>query len=239
MLRVRALVILTALGLAPSAYAGTVRAQITVAPEHSEPAEGLWRIDNGVLPVLPKPVSLHDECVLLFVPRGAAAKTAHKEEVVTAELRGLRLVPQVVVVPLGASLELKNSDRVPHTIASVTPDETVLPARPIPAGASRTERMQRPGVFTLADEELPHLRGTLIVTETGLPFRPDERGAVHADVPDGSYNVKLFAHGAWVSERDVDVSSKPVDLTLNVPARGKASATEPLPLDSTAPARTH
>jgi hypothetical protein len=216
-----------------------VRAQITVAPERSEPAEGLWRIDNGVLPVLPKPVDLHDECVVLLVPRGAAPKTAHKEEVITAELRGLRLVPQVVVVPLGASLELKNADRVPHTISSLAPDESLLPPRPIPAGASRTERAQRPGVFTLADDELPHLRGTLIVTENGLPFRPDEHGAVHADVPDGAYTLKLFAHGAWVSERDVDVGAKPVELSLNVPARGKASAVEPLPLDGNPPARSH
>lgn len=211
-----------------AAQAGTVRAQLTVAPEHSDAPEGLWRIDNGVLPVLPRPVDLHGECVLLLVPRGTPPKPAHKEETVTAELRGLRAIPAVSVVPLGASFELKNEDQVPHTIASLAPDDSILPPRPIPASSSRIERMQRPGVFVLADDELPHLRAYLIVTEGGVALRPDDHGAIHADVPDGAYTMKLFAHGAFVSERDLDVGAHPIELTLSVPARAKPAASDPM-----------
>jgi hypothetical protein len=206
--------------------AGTVRVQLTVAPEHVEAPEGLWRIDNGVLPVLPPPIDLHSELVLLLVPRGAPPKPAHKEETVTAELHGLRLLPAAVVVPLGATLELKNNDHVPHTIASQAPNDAVLLPRAIPAGTSRSERMQRPGVFILTDDELPHLRGFLIVTEGGIALRADEHGAIHADVPDGAYTMKLFAHGAFVSERDLDVGAHPIELALTVPARGKATTSD-------------
>jgi hypothetical protein len=87
--------------------------------------------------------------------------------------------------------------------------------------------MQRPGLFVLTDDELPHLRGFLIVTEGGIALRSDEHGLIHAEVPDGAYTMKLFAHGSFVSERDLDVGSHPIDLALTIPARGKASSSEP------------
>lgn len=204
-----------AIGLPTPASAGTLHAQITLAPEHADPPDGLWRVDNGVLPVAPRPVDLHGESVVVLVPRGGG-KPARKDEVVTATLRGLRLSPSVIVVPLGASLELKNEDRVPHVIGG---SDDVLPPRPIPAGASRTERLPRPGVYALADDDLPHLRGWVIVAEGGLALRPDEHGAIHAEVPDGAYTLKLFARGAVVVTRDLEVGPHTAELSLTVPAR--------------------
>ncbi len=213
--------LLGALASAPVAHAGTVRAQIAVPADRSDPStDGLWRIDNGVLPVLPRAIDPRSECLLVLSPRGKApTKDARKEDVVAAELRGLRLVPAVIAVPLGATLEIKNEDRVPHTLLSVEPDGPLLP-RPTPAGAVRSEHMQRPGVFGVIDDELPHLRGWVIVTDGGVALRPDDKGVVKGEVPDGRYTARLFYRGAYVVERDVEVSARPLELQLAVPGRG-------------------
>jgi hypothetical protein len=101
--------------------------------------------------------------------------------------------------------------------------------RPTPAGATRSERMQRPGTFMLLDDELPHVRGWIVVTDGGIPVRPDERGAFSATVPDGRYSLKLFYRGAYVVERDLDLGSKPIELSFTLPSRSARKEPEPPP----------
>lgn len=211
------------------AHAGTVRGQLSVAAERSEPsADGLWRIDNGILPVVPRAVDLHGECMIVLVPQPEGhARDLKKEEVVTAEVRGLRLSPQVITLPFGAAIEIKNEDPVPHALTLRLADETILPSRETPAGAVRSERIQRPGTFELRDDEQPHLRGWVIVTDGGAALRPDEHGAFKGEVPDGRYLLRVFARGGYAIERAIEVGSKPVELQLTVPARGAAADVSP------------
>src|SRR5687767_1530360 len=88
-----------------AADAGVVRGQVAIPSDRGDaPSEGLWRIDNGILPVAPKAIDPRSECLVVLVPRAArAAKEASKEETVTVELRGLRLQTSVIAVPLGAT----------------------------------------------------------------------------------------------------------------------------------------
>ncbi len=202
------------------ARAGTVKGQVTLALERTDSAsEGLWRVDNGILPVSPRAVDLRTECLIVLVPRNEArGKEMKKEEPVSAELRGLRLLPQVIAVPLGAALEIKNEDRVPHALWAKSGEETVFPARVTPAGATRSERLQRPGTFEIRDEEQPHLRAWVVVTDGGHVLRTDERGVFRGEIPDGRYVLRVFARGSFAIERNVEVSAKTPELQLNVPA---------------------
>lgn len=232
------LVFVTALCASTISSAGVVRGQLTIVPDRGDvPSEGLWRIDNGILPVVPRAIDPRTECVLMLQPRGESkAKDARKpsEETITVEVRGLRLQPSVIAVPVGATLEIKNEDRVPHTLYTAAPEETVLPLRPTPAGATRQERMQRAGVFTLLDDELPHVRGWIIVTDGATAMRPDEKGAFRGEVPDGRYTLRLYFRGNIVVERDLDVSGKPLELTFALPSRStvrkEAAAPETPPM---------
>jgi hypothetical protein len=227
------------LGVASFARAGVVRGQLTIPTDRGDPpGEGLWRIDNGILPVVPRTVDPRSECVVLLVPRTEPKKEKDKkEEPVVVELRGLRLAQTAIAVPLGGQLDLKNEDRVPHTMYTAAPDETVMPMRPTPAGATRSEKMQRPGTFMLLDDELPHVRGWIVVTDGGIAVRPDERGAFSATVPDGRYSLKLFYRGAFVVERDLDLGGKPIELSFTLPSRSarKEPETPPPPMRPASP----
>jgi hypothetical protein len=203
------------------ASAGTVRGQLTVASERGEKGpEGLWRLDNGLLAVQARPLDPRSECVVVLFPKTPGkGKEPAKGEAVTAELKGLRLTPQVIVVPLGAALSIKNEDRVPYALHATGSDEAAYPARPLPAGGKREEVLQHPGVYNLRDDEQAHLRGWVIVTEGAVALRPDEHWAFRGEVPDGHYDLKVFYRGGYVVEKSVDVSSKSLELQLTIPAK--------------------
>jgi hypothetical protein len=209
------------------AHAGTVKGQLTLAPDHAEPApEGLWRVDNGLLPVALRTIDLRSECAIVLVPRGdGRGRELKKEDPVSAELRGLRLVPQVIALPLGAAIDFKNEDRVPHALYIRSNEEVVVSPKAMPAGATRSERIQRPGLFEVRDEEQPHLRGWIVVADGAHVIRVDERGAFRAEIPDGHYVLKVFARGGYALERNVDVGARLGELQLNVPAPEPHGAT--------------
>lgn len=201
--------IATSLLTASSARAGSVYGQITLPVERSEQNDGLWRLDNGLLPVVQKGADARRECFVLLLPKTPSKQ--HKAETVTAELRGLRLMPSLIVATTGDTLELHNDDRVPHSLSA----EDLLPVKPTPASSVRTAVLERAGIYPLRDDELPHVRGWLVVTDSGTLVRPDEHGAWKTDVADGTYTAKLFYRGAFVAEIPFDVSGHPVEVDLS------------------------
>src|SRR5262249_44427740 len=65
-----ALAILAMLTSSAAARAGTLRGQLTLAAERADSGtDGLWRIDNGILPVLPRTIDPRSECVIVLVPK--------------------------------------------------------------------------------------------------------------------------------------------------------------------------
>jgi hypothetical protein len=233
----RALLALALLLASSPGRAGVVRGQVTIPADRGDaPIEGLWRVDNGVLPVVPRAIDPRVECALVLVPLKAEAPK--KDDNVTVELRGLRMSPTAIAVPLGAQVDFKNEDRVPRTLYTAAPEETVVPLRPTPANATRSEKMTRPGTFLLLDDELPHVRGWLIVMPGGINVKLDEHGAFNAQVKEGRYNVKLFFRGSYVVERDIDVGKNPVELQLALPAHvaKKDAPAEAVRPESPAPA---
>ncbi|MEO6953822.1 MAG: hypothetical protein ABI321_18615 [Polyangia bacterium] len=194
---------------APIARAGTVHGQITLPVERADANEGVWRLDNGLLAVVPKGADARHECFVLLVPKTSVK--AHKPETVTVELRGLRLTPSLIAATMGDTLELHNDDRVPHALSA----EDLLQPKPTPPGSVRSEVLQRPGVYPVRDDEVPHVRGWLVVTDGGSVVRPDEHGAWKADVSDGAYTAKLFYRGTFVAEHAVDVSAHPAEVELS------------------------
>ncbi len=204
-----------------NAHAGGIRGQLTLTTAHGEKGpEGLWRLDNGILAVQARSVDPRSECVVILYPKTPPhGKDVGTAEPVIAELRGLRLVPQVIVVPLGAALVIKNEDRVPYALHAVGPDEAAYPAKPLPAGAKREETLQHPGVYPLRDDEQAHLRGWVIVTDAAVVLHPDAHWAFHGDAPDGHYDLKVFYKGNFVVEKSVEISSRATELQLTIPAK--------------------
>jgi len=194
---------LTALILVLSASAAsgaTVRGSVMLPPEsRAADHDAHWRVENGVLPLGPR------------VP-GSKAQVPNA----TVDLHGLRLDPRVVVVPLGGSVEFKNSDRVPHTLY-LERATTLMPPMPTPAGQSRSQKFYAAGEYRIRDEEYPHIDGTVLVLGTPYFVRLDEKGNFKLDVPEGKYTLKVFWRDKWVVTQPLEVSGRATEVTVQVP----------------------
>jgi hypothetical protein len=209
--------------LTPTARAATVKGTVIVPPEpHPSDAQAHWRVENGVLPVVPRGLDVRGEVVVVLDPEGAP-KLPEPAPTVTLELHGLRLDPRAIAVPVGATVEFKNSDRVSHTLyAERLP--TLMPPEPTAPGQVRAQRFLAPGEYRILDEEYPHIAGTVVVVDTPYVAAVDERGAFRIEVPEGRYTLRAFCRGAWMASRPLEVGPHTPDVVLHPAARAEGGA---------------
>jgi plastocyanin len=211
-----ALGILLASGLV---HANTVRGSVTL-PEggRGEPPSGHWRVENGVLPIAPRPSELRGEVVVVL--EGGARKEGDPPTL-TVELHGLRLDPRVLVAPMGATIQFKNEDRVPHTLYADNATSIMAP-QPTPAGQSRAQRFLAAGEYHIRDQEYPHIDGAVIVTQTPYAAAVDEKGNFKLDVPEGKYTLRVWWRGAWAVTQPLEVAGRTTEIAVQVPAQKRA-----------------
>jgi hypothetical protein len=216
MLRISALLAL--LSAPVSAFATSVRGTVVVAPDQKPVFQRAthWRVENGLLPILPQSPDPRSEVVVVL--DGAPAAPG-EPPTTTMELRGLRLDPPLVIGPLGFTVQFKNSDRVAHRlyIESKTASSLMAP-EPTAPGQSRAQRFFAIGEYTIRDKEFPHVVGYVVVVEGSSAARADERGQFKFDVPAGHYTLRAFFRGAWVMTRTVEVAASPVEVEVKIPA---------------------
>jgi plastocyanin len=207
--------------LAGAAHANTVRGSVAVPPEaRADASSGHWRVENGVLPVLPRPPELRGEVVVVL--EGPSKKDKNAEPpTLTVELHGLKMEPRVIVAPMGATVEFKNSDRVPHTLFAESALSIMAP-EPTPAGQTRTQKFAAVGEYRIRDQEYPHIDGTVVVTQSPYASAVDDKGNFKLDVPEGNYTLRVWWHGAWQVTQPLEVAGRTTDVALTVPSKKTA-----------------
>jgi len=128
--------------------------------------------------------------VVMARPLDAPARKPAPVRVVMDQLNRT-FAPDLLVIPVGSTVEFPNSDSVSHQIYSFSPAKRFqLPlyrGKPYPP-----VRFDQPGVVTLGcnihDEMLAHL----LVTDAPYFGRTDAAGAWSAEVPRGRYRVTLW-----------------------------------------------
>jgi hypothetical protein len=203
------------------ARAGTVRGTVTlpVEPKLAEgSSSGLWRVENGLLPITPRQPDLRSDVVVVL--DGGQRARDDQPAPVTVELHGLRLDPRVAVVPVGGTVSFKNGDRVPHTLY-LERGTSLMPPQPTPSGQVRTQKFLAAGEYHIRDEEYPHLAGDVVAVDTPYVAQLDEHGGFKLEVPEGRYTLRVFWRGAWVVSRPLDVGQH-AEVTVHVPAKGRA-----------------
>ena len=128
----------------------------------------------------------------------------------TVELHGLRMDPRLLVVPVGATVVFKNSDRVPHTLRG----ETAVAAETTPGGQTRTQKFPSPGEYRIRDEEYPHLSGMVLVVTTPYSATIEANGAFKLDAPEGKYTARVWWRGAWVASQPVSVGHGELNIVV-------------------------
>jgi plastocyanin len=208
--------------VAATAHAATVRGTITLPAEPRTETAGHWRVENGVLPITPRPLDLKNELVVLLESAAPAKeKDPPAPPTVTVELRGLRAESRLVVAPPGATVQFKNADRVPHTLYAEAA-LSVLAPETTPAGATRSQKFDAVGEYHVRDQEYPHIETIVLITKTPFYASADDKGAFKMEAPEGKYTLRIYWRGAWVVSQPLDVGPRTTDVSIQVPSQKRA-----------------
>lgn len=192
---------------APESTAGTVTGKLEIA---SLPARAplqqkgfLERTENPVAPVRPVNVASH----MVVVLEGAEAKTDATAQV-QWDLVGESLARPVLAVPAGSEVVIRNQSKTARTLVAVE-DPNLLPAGTLNPTGNKSFRVPAPTVLTITEKATPHLRGTLVVVATPHVAAVSEANKFElANVPEGTYKLRVFYKDAWVHEESVTVPAK-------------------------------
>ena len=149
----------------------------------------------------------------------------------------LTFVPDIIVIPVGSTVEFPNSDSVSHQIYSFSPTKRFqLPlyhGKPYPP-----VHFDEAGVVTLGCNIHDRMVGYIVVTDAAYFGRTDARGIWSAtNVPRGTYHVSLWhpllRDSAASLDREVSVTGdESATATVQL-----AQALRPAPLPATARSR--
>src|SRR5215470_8678179 len=209
--------------LAGPSWAGTVvgKLELPPGPERAPVvAKGfLDRMENPLADI--KKVNIAP--YLIVALEGPARPDTAPAEV-TWDLVGESFARPVIGVPVGAEVVIKNQTKISRTISAA--EDPKLIVGPLNPTGTKSFRATQPAVYTIGDKDAPHLRGKIVVVPTLHVATVDDAGRFEmADVPDGSYKLKVFYYDPAGEAR-----GKPSDWALvtdvNVVARGRTNRAE-------------
>ncbi|HJZ86000.1 MAG TPA: hypothetical protein VKN99_12560 [Polyangia bacterium] len=212
--------VLCAATTVPARAAVSVRGTVVLPSALRAPPErsaSFWpRIENGILPIAPPPVSPMSEVVVVL--EGGPTTTSSWAGNVVMEIVGADLSPRVLPVLVGTTVEFKNTDRLTYTLYS--PDNASFFAKEeTPPGKSRKIKFLTPSVVLLRVDEFPHMEGAILVMQSPLYARPEDNGHFKIEgVSEGHYKLRVFLRGNLVYEQSVDVGRVSLEVPVKVPA---------------------
>ncbi|CAN5918963.1 hypothetical protein BH11MYX3_BH11MYX3_23850 [soil metagenome] len=128
---------------------------------------------------------------------------------VSWDLVGESFSRPVIGAPVGAEVVIKNTSRTARTLVAAE-DPKLIPAGPINPTGPKSFRVNDVKVYTIGDADAPHLKGKVVVVNTPFVSSVDDSGKFEfADVPEGSYKLRIFYKDAWLDVvTDVNVEKK-------------------------------
>jgi plastocyanin len=134
--------------------------------------------------------------------------------------KGLMFQPQMLVVPVGATVDFQNSDSVQHNLFWPSINGNKKLGHNLgtwPKGEKRSFQFDQPGVISLLCNVHPEMSGYLVVSPTPYFAETDSGGNFKiSNVPDGKYTVVAWHEGTKPQSKSVDVAgSGKVDFVLS------------------------
>lgn len=114
-------------------------------------------------------------------------------------------LPHVLALPVGATVDVVNSDKALHNVRAQAGDVKLLNyAMPIPGHVVPT-RLKKEGIFKVSCDVHPWMRAWLLVLPTAAYALTDEEGGYKiAGVPPGKHKLKIWHER--LGERDAEVT---------------------------------
>ena len=131
--------------------------------------------------------------------------------------RNKQFIPQVLAVPVGATVDFPNYDSIFHNLFSVSaPNQFDLGL--YKGGESRTNRFEASGIVRVFCNVHPQMTATIVVTDTPYFTTADRDGNFSlGDIPNGSYEVHAYTEEGQAASK-VEMNAAPVKLSLTVDA---------------------
>jgi plastocyanin len=164
-----------------------------------------------------EPVNEFDRLVVVL--EGAPSRSKPPETVVIDQ-RNMRFEPDLVVVPVGSTVQFPNADPIFHNIFSLSKIQP-FDLGFYPQGQSRTVKFNRAGIVQVYCHIHANMYAAIVVTSSPWYARPAEDGSfTWSDVPAGHYRLTAWHKIAGLFKTEIDV-----------PESGKTEATIRIPID--------
>ena len=155
------------------------------------------------------------ETVVWLEPAASVRIKAEKAQMVT---RNKTLMPHVMAVPVGSTIQFPNEDPITHNLFSVSP------ANPFDLGlykknSGKSEKFEKPGIVTVYCNVHPNMSAVIHVMDTPYYGMANSQGAFSlSDVPAGRYKLS-----AWNEKTGLQTSS--IEVSASGEVRGKTTLT--------------
>lgn len=131
-------------------------------------------------------------------------------EHVVIDQKGLLFQPHVAAVPVGATVEFLNSDKVAHNIfwPAINGNKKLSHNMGTwPSGQKRDFKFDAPGVVPLLCNVHPEMSAYIVVTPTPYFAVTDADGSYKiSNVPEGQYTVSAWHEGMKIQSKPVKVA---------------------------------
>jgi plastocyanin len=165
----------------------------------------------------PEPVNEYDRLVVVLEGRSPHPKPP---ETVVIDQRNMRFDPDLVVVPVGSTVQFPNADPIFHNIFSLSKIQP-FDLGFYPQGQTRTVKFNRAGIVQVYCHIHANMYAAIVVTSSPWYAKPSEDGSFSwSDVPAGHYRLTAWHKIAGLFKTEIDV-----------PASGKTDATIRIPID--------
>jgi plastocyanin len=161
------------------------------------------------------PINEMDRTIVMLVGKHPAPAAA---ETISIEQRNSHFEPDLVVVPVGSTVQFPNADAIFHNVFSLSsaqPFDLGFYAK----GQSRPVKFDRAGVVQVYCHIHPNMYAAIVVTDSPWYGRPGGEGQLALkNVPAGHYQAEAWHKIAGLCKAEVDVpASGIVQVHIQVP----------------------
>jgi plastocyanin len=182
----------------------------------------VYNLRGTAMPVAPREpdtVNEFDRMVVILEAEKEGPRFSPKPPVTaTIDQKGARFEPDMLVVPVGSSVEFPNSDPIFHNVFSLSKSRA-FDLGFYPQGQSRTVKFDNPGVVQVYCHIHANMYAAIVVTASPWFERPAADGSFSfSNVPAGRYRLTAWHKIAGLHKVNVEVPEAGVaDVTIRVP----------------------
>lgn len=131
--------------------------------------------------------------------------------------RKLEFLPHILAIPIGATVDFLNNDKVKHNIFSPDNVADKFDFGYYQPGDKRSHTFTKPGSAALLCNKHDEMSSYVYVCESHLFTRTDKKGNYEIkNVPAGDYEVKVWHKKLRPFKKDIAVSGEGMDLDLTL-----------------------